>query len=269
MTKPTDTIKQRIAAAPHDPGQKCSTPDCGRLTMRAAGIGLAAFACRPCVLHTARHGSAWHGTYRATELAPYVKAAAAWIKANRVASPFVSAAIAGLSELLATSGPAEIVPRLRGKSAQDRSRVAFARLREAGIKPERILAIYLAVCAIIREDKSSHRVQDFTIVQVAKACHRLASGYHRRWELPVGRSGQTAPLEMHVYSRSSGRLLRFMGEAIHRVCEVAAAGEHLADVLALKVERFGPHPSTLPGWRPDWQVKLLDARSKAAGQTNV
>lgn len=258
------SIKQRIAAASSDDvEQKCMIPGCGRLSTRSAGVGLSSFSCRYHLQRKARHGSPWHASYSAAELQPFLKAASAWIAAHRTDHMFVAAVIEELQGVLDTSGHAEIATRLRGLSAKSRGRIALARLRDANVSPERLFAIYLAVCSLIEEDRGSHRTYEFTIVQLAKACHRLASGYHRRWELPLA-DGRVAVAIIHAYPRSSGRVLRVIGEAINKACEVAAQ-EHLAAVLALKVERFGPHASTLSGWIPEWKRQLLEARCRQTG----
>jgi hypothetical protein len=210
--------------------------------MRAEGTGLAAFHCKHHVEHKARHGSHWHGTYKAAEIAPYRKAADAWLKANAGDITVVSA-LNALRTLLDSSGPFTPSTSLRGLPARDRSRIAFVRLARAEVRPEAILAIHLAVSALIEEDPGSHRVKEFRIVQVAKAVHRLASGYHRKWEFE-GADGRKRVTELHGYARSTGRVLRFIGEEIDKACEAVVA-DHLADVLALKVERYGMHPGKL------------------------
>ena len=88
-------------------------------------------------------------------------------------------------------------------------------------------------------------------MQVAKAAHRLASGTHRHWDFPLDNGG-TAPLAFHAYPRSSGRVLRVIGKAIEEACEVVT-GRDLQALRDLKRERFGPHPSQLPGWKPLWK----------------
>lgn len=243
-------IQRRAAAETKNFLPACSICDprtgkpCGRPTMRAAARGLAQFHCRYHVEHKARHGSHWHPSYRAAELKPYLAAAAQWI-GKRCDEHYVKSATTGLHGLLQLAGRAEIATRLRGLPPQERAKVALARLREAGIEPERLLAIHLAISALIVEDPGSHRVREFRIVQVAKAAHRLASGYHKSWDVPQ-RDGQTARIELHAYPRSSGRVLRHLGEMIERECELVA-DHHLADVLALKVKLFGQHPAVPNG----------------------
>ena len=187
-------------------------------------------------------------------------AAARWLTDNGK-DVYVSHALRFLEATLDSAGEVEIATRLRGLPADKRARVAFARLREANIKPERLAAVYLAVCGLIEQDAGSHRVEDFRIVQTAKALHRLASGYHKRWDFPLP-SGATAPIVLHAYPPSSGRVLRVIGLAIERACELIEQ-HHLQAILSLKNEMFGPHPSSLPGWKPEWRLKL-DAERAAA-----
>ena len=51
--------------------------------------------------------------------------------------------------------------------------------------------------------------------------------------------------EMHAYPRSAGRILRFLGKMIEREAELIV-DHHLAAVLTLKLNRYGPHPSNAP-----------------------
>jgi hypothetical protein len=220
----------------------CAVPGCGRSTMKAAGIGLAAFHCKRHVEYKARHGSHWHRSYRADELKGYLAAAKSYIRPRLKTDQHIRQAVAGLAVLLEQS-PYEIATRLRGIPAKARAAIAFGRLRKKGIEPERLLAIHLAVTALIEEDPGSHRTKEFRLVQTAKALHRLASGYHRVWP-QQDQKGRTFRLEVHAYARSTGRVLRLIGQAIEERCEWAAE-KHLAGVLALKVKRYGRH-SALP-----------------------
>lgn len=206
--------------------------------------GLASFHCRRHVEHKARHGSHWHGTYRAAELKPYIAAASSYVQIRAKSDRFIKAALNAIALLLEEAGPTEIATRLKGMSAARRARIALARLRVAGIKPERFVGIVLAVTALIEEDPGSHRTKEFRIVQIAKALHRLASGYHRVFEFQdhLGRKRRT---ELHAFPRSSGPVLRLIGRAIDEPCEWVA-DKHLAAVLALKIRRYGRHPALPP-----------------------
>lgn len=226
---------------------RCSIPDpktgraCGQPTMRALGLGLAAFHCRKHVEHRARHGSHWHGTYSAAELKPYLAAATSYVRPRAESDRFIKAALNAIALLLQEAGPTEIATRLRGMSPRKRARIALARLRVAGIKPERFVAIVLAIAALIEEDPGSHRTKEFRTVQIAKALHRLASGYHRVWELPDERGRLRKVSELHAFPRSSGQVLRIMGRAVEEHCEWVVE-KHLPGVLALKKKRYGQHP---------------------------
>ncbi len=211
--------------------------------MKAAGLGLAAFHCRKHVEHKARHGSHWHETYSAAELKPYFAAATSYVRLRAESDRFIKTALNAIALLIEESGPTEIATRLKGMSAAKRARIALARLRVARIKPERFVAIVLAVTALIEEDPGSHRTKEFRTVQIAKALHRLASGTHKVWEVE-GYNGRNLRTELHAFPRSSGPVLRLIGKAIEQPCEWVVE-KHLSAVLALKAKRYGRHPALL------------------------
>lgn len=233
--------------------RSCAVPGCSRLGAHAQAQTMGLLHCRYHIQHKARHGSHWHGTYRASDLQPYLRAAAQWVKANRSHAD-VTMATLWLKGLLEGAGRTDLAHRIKGKPAALRAKFAFARLREADIKPDRILCIYLAVCALIEDDRGSHRVEEFRIVQVAKAVHRLASGSHQHWQVPLA-NGSTAPLAMHTFPRSSGIVLRVIGRQIEECCRVVAE-RAVDEVRALKRATCGPHPSQNPDWVPEWRRKL-------------
>lgn len=219
---------------------RCAIPGCTRPTSFASGKGRAHHHCRYHVQHKARHGSHWHGTYLARDLKPYIAAAADWLRANRE-SPLVVAAWTELQHVLAGAGRIDPATNLRGQPPKYRARVAFARLREAGVSPDRLMAIYIGVSALIQDDYGSHRTEEFRLVQAAKAAHRLASGTHRRWEMwnPVGSS---VPVELHAYPRSSGLVLRQIGATLDKACREIAASA-LVEVIEAKTAKADHHPS--------------------------
>ncbi|TIR30133.1 MAG: hypothetical protein E5X07_23005 [Mesorhizobium sp.] len=249
LTTVSTKIEARFAAGALAEQQSCAVPGCNRKPSLASGTGLSPFHCRYHVLHKARHGSHWCTTYRAAELSPYVVAASAWL-AQGTQLGAVGAAIQELAHVLAGAGRVDPAMNLRGQPASYRARVAFARLREAGIEPHRLLAIYLGISALIEDDLGSHRSQEFKMVQAAKAVHRLASGTHKSWEMfnPIGPDIHT---ELHAYPRSSGLVLRKIGEKLEKAGEFLAA-DAIPEIIAIKAKRFGEHPSHLPGWRPAW-----------------
>jgi hypothetical protein len=257
------SIKQRIQIAHEQTSSsgipRCCTPDCGRPTMQAAGNGLAALHCKYCVAHRARHGSYWAPPIRATDLRPYLAASIKWIKERRT-EPFIKHALLGLMGLLDSAGHAERAQDIKWRTAASRAKVAFARLREADIKPERLLAIHMAVSALIEDDAGSHRVNEYRIVQVAKAAHRLASGTHQHWAVPTN-DGSTRPIEFHAYPKSSGGVLRIIGATVEELCRDVTERD-LQALRDLKRLRFGKHPSQLPGWKPLWKLKREAAATR-------
>lgn len=245
MPKRRAAIRARLSTGVSG-ASTCAIPGCSNPTLAASGKGLAAFHCRKHVEHKARHGSHWHGTYSASELKPYLAAATSYVRLRAGSDRLMKAALSAIALLLEEAGPTEIATRLKGMSATRRSRIALARLRVAGIKPERFVAIVLAVTALIEEDPGSHRVKEFRIVQIAKALHRLASGYHRVWELTDENGRSKKVSELHAFPRSSGPVLRLIGKAIEQPCEWVV-DKHLSAVLALKVKRYGRHPALPTG----------------------
>lgn len=260
MTKaaqPRAGLKSIIEADPLDGfPDTCAIPGCRRPTTRKAGQGVAAFHCKYHVQRRARHGSHWAPSIKAAALRPYLRTAETWVRAHQEDGQ-VLGALGALDALMATAGSVERPQDLRYRSAAFKAKVAFARLREAGTQPSRLLAAHMAVVAIIEEDRESHRVFEYRIVQAAKAIHRLASGFHRQWEKPRP-DGSVLPVEMHTYPRSAGQVLRNMGEKLEAICGALSDGS-LEAVLGAKRERFGLHPSHLPGWLPEWRRKLMAA----------
>lgn len=254
-----EEMAARITARKADALPRCSVPGCSRPTMLAAGRGLADTLCRYHVDQKARHGSTWRGSYPATELRPYLLTAQQFIKGNQ-ADPHIALATAALQGMLDGSGRVEAAMSIKRRPAKNRAKIALARLRAAGITGERILANHMAMAALIADDAGRHRVEEHRVVQVAKALHRLASGTHRRWDYPLS-DGRTAPVELHVYPRSSGRVLREIGREVDELCADATA-HHVETIRALKTERNGPHPSRQPGWRPLWRQRMDAAHGR-------
>ncbi|WP_245322413.1 MULTISPECIES: hypothetical protein [unclassified Mesorhizobium] len=171
--------------------------------------------CRSHADHYARHGSPYKATYGAREINPYRVAALAWLEANQN-DTYVANAVDRVATLLRTAGPHVEAFRLRGLSPQERAKAGWARLRKAGVDPRRVVAAWLAVEMIIRDDPQAERKAEFRQVQAAKLVHRMASGTHKRWG-----EGSTAT-ELHVYPRPRGRVLRHMGEALEKAVELVA-----------------------------------------------
>jgi hypothetical protein len=102
------------------------------------------------------------------------------------------------------------------------------------VKPETLLAITLAVCALITDDPRADKTPEYRHVQIAKAAHRRASGFHRVW---------SERSSLHVFARSTGRVLRILGKMLEEYCQ-GAIEVHVSEILKLKVKRYGPHPNS-------------------------
>lgn len=147
-----------------------------------------------------------------------------------------------------------------GMKADERAKVAWARLRKAQIDPRLPLAAWLAVEMAIREDPQSVTKAEYRRVQAAKIVHRLASGTHKRWVRERQHPSdpfikQAVVDEMHVYPKSRGRVLRHIGEDLEKAAELLAQA-HLNAILAFKKEQEAagklaqrPHPSRQTGVR--------------------
>lgn len=231
-------LRSRITSSANDHFPKCTIIGCGRPTQRAERSGLAIALCRKHLDHRQRHGSPFCPSPSAVLLKPYLKAALRIIDQRRE-EMFVKSALAGLEGLMRSGGNATIAPRLKGLPPGERARVALARLREAGTKPERLLAIVLAVHALIEDaPEHVHRIKDWRIVAIAKVAHRLASGHHVHYEATDEETGIIYRSEYHAYPRSSGRVLRHLGELLEREAE-HVIDRRLSDVVGLKRQLFG------------------------------
>lgn len=231
------TIKRRVASTHStDFHATCAIPACGRPTMRAAGVGLAPFHCRRHVEHRARHGSLWRTSFRASELRPFVTAAIAYVGLRASNDKFIAAAIGDMRRVLEDAGLVEIATRLKGMSATKRAKIGLARLRVEGVPPQRIVSIVLAVAALIEADATAPRAKEFQTVQTCKAVHRLASGTHRVWVVE-DHQGRKRRTEMHAFPKSTGRVLREMGQMLEKPCEWVIE-KHVAGVLAHR-QRYG------------------------------
>jgi hypothetical protein len=217
--------------------QSCRIFGCGRSTRAASGGGLNRLYCRNHEDHFQRHGSYTKGTYTKAQLAPARKVVRQWLEQNRDL-PLVKAAIEGARALLDTAGLAEPAFRLRGRSPQERARIAWARLRAAGVAPVKLVEAWLTVELTIAKDPQPDRHEEFKRVQAAKLVHRLASGTHKKWE-HVAPDGFKVVTEMHRYPASRGRVLRHMGADLQQLADVLSA-HHLADIGVNKTRLGGP-----------------------------
>lgn len=226
------SIASRIATITSHGKPRCSVSGCERPTTLMSGDGLSHHYCKHHVRFAARHGSLWHRSYSASDLKPYLRAATSYINARLLTDPSIRDAMDRLTFMIVGS-PYEQATRLRGLSATTRAEIAFGRFRKRGIKADKLLAITFAVHALVVEDPLADKTTEFRVVQVAKACHRRASGFHRVW---------SERLSLHAFARSTGRVLRILGRMLEERCE-AAIHDHLEGILGLKVKRYGLHPN--------------------------
>jgi len=174
---------------------------------------------RLCRTHSdfySRHGSPYQRSYTAAELAPFRRAAEKWLKAN-IQDHWVQNARQRIQTLYQNAGPHIEAFRLRGLPPKDRGKAAWARLRKAKVDPLRVIAAWLAVEMAIVSDPRGETKKEFKQVQAAKLVHRMSSGTHKRWG-----EGPSAK-ELHVYPRSRGRVLRYIGSDIAEAVELLIA----------------------------------------------
>jgi hypothetical protein len=256
-------IRQRSKEQTEDSHKRCALFGCSLYSMRAAGQGLSAH-CRYHVQYAARHGSLWKRSYSATELAPFRKTARGWLSKNSN-DKIVAQALGNFEALLSGAGLTEIATRLRGLKPQERARIAVARLREAKVPALRLLEVVLAVNMIILDDPIIDRAKQFRLYQVAKPCHRMASGYHKKWTREAS-NGSTITTEIHAYPKSSGRVLGYLGAELERCAEWVIEA-HIRTVLAQKVKSFGrfiPAEKANSTPQPNPSFKPPNVRAKAS-----
>lgn len=98
--------------------------------------------------------------------------------------------------------------RLRGLDPRERAWKHWARLRKADVDPQSV------------------STTEFKRVQAAKLVRRMASGTHKRWEREQADAfwsrlrTKTVVEEKHWYSRSRGRVLRYIGEDLEGAVEL-------------------------------------------------
>lgn len=204
----------RAIIVPTNRAGKCTLPGCRQKTQQSAGEGYSVRYCKHHVEFHRRHGSHWHRSIAAKDLAPARRATKQWLKANRDDRRVVTA-LASVDALLKEAGRYLNAYQIRGKSPEERARFALARLRNAEIAPATILERAIAVSAHCEARGIDERQREFRKVQMAKSVHRLASGTHRTT------SGFMIPTK---YPRSEGQVLRHLGSWMDEIVEYALGG---------------------------------------------
>lgn len=212
-------VKQR-AAEPSSMFSRCRVVGCCKPARAGTDNGLDTRFCRQHADHYSRHGSPYRRSFTAKELAPYRKAANAWLEAH-AEDQWVRNAVDRVETLFRAAGPHIEAFRLRGLSPEERAKAAWARLRKAKIDPRRVIVAWLSVEMAIAADPQADRKPEYKRVQAAKLVHKMASGTHKRWE-----TGPGGAQELHVYPRSRGRVLRHIGEDVEEAAALLV--EHAA-----------------------------------------
>lgn len=276
MTPSNTKLKVKLQAqAANDRAQgevhRCCQSFCPNLSMRSAGTGFSLELCERHTERLARHGHPSIGSIPGPMLRPYVDTARRWIASEQaLGNVRVQAARTAIWGLMQTAGNAPSALDSKWWSAEDKAKAAWARLREQGVAPERILGSHLGMVALLSDDFWLPRSREYMFVQSSKAIWRLASGTHREWEIalpvPLADGGAEAPItkaSLHVYPRPQGRPLRIIGQSLDESCG-SLAEERAPAIIAATEARLGHrHPCHTPGYEPDWR-KADRAKHEAA-----
>ncbi len=211
------------ASQPSHMFTRCRVIGCSKPARAGTDDGLDTRFCRGHADHYARHGSPYTRSYSSKEIGPYRKAALAWLE-DQQANPGVRNAMDRIKSLYQSAGAHVEAFRLRGLTPEARAKAAWARLRKAGVEPQLVVAAWLAVEMILRDDPQAERKVEFKRVQAAKLIHRMASGTHKKW------TRGAAVTELHVYPRSRGRVLRHIGEDLEKATELLVEHHDLPQV---------------------------------------
>ncbi len=197
----------------------CCLPGCLRLNQRQTGDGYSPRYCKHHIEFYRRHGSYWFKSLAASELKPFRKASRTWLVHHR--EDFrVKAALDRIAALLETSGRAENAYSLRWLKADEKAKIALARLRNAKVPPSIILERIVAVTTCCEAKGIDERQREYRYVQLAKSVHRLASGTHKTT------SGFPLPSK---YPRSEGQMLRRLGEWLDDIAAFVMDGRYIAE----------------------------------------
>lgn len=153
----------------------------------------------------------------AKELATSMVAARRWLKENAT-DPRVTASVAAIDNMMQGAGRYLNAYQQRGKSAEERAKIALTRLRREEVEAITILQRAIAVTARCQERGIDDRQREYRHVQIAKAVHRLASGTHKT------HSGFPMPVK---YPRSEGQVLRHLGRWLDDIAAFALNGREI------------------------------------------
>ena len=215
----------------------CRVVGCSQPARAGTTKGLDRRFCRRHADHHSRHGSAYKRSFSANDLVRYRRIVRRWLKGH-VNDSWVANAVDRVNGLYAQAGPFEEAFRLAGLPPKERARKAWARFRDAGVAPERVVESWLVIELAVRLDPQPDGDREFKRVQGAKLIHRLASGSHKRWERePMLNSGhkqagpKTIVTELHKYPHSRGKVLRYIGADMEGACSLVVSS-HLPELLS-------------------------------------
>ena len=239
-------------AIPENARSRCIVWGCPNKPQMATGTGLSPRLCQSHLKQRQRHGSPHRKTWPAAELRPYLKSAELWLKQNASQS-MVRAVLARMQSLLDTSGGPETAYATLRADASRKAKAALAKLRVAGIKAERLVAIVLATYAIAEDDDSERTLSEFRTVAIGKQAHRLSA----RWMPEKAKTlpeGSMARRTYEKFEHSAGGVLRELGKAIDEAGNLLV-DQATVEILELKRTKFGPHPSRQVGGEAQGNVR--------------
>lgn len=212
----------------------CRVVGCSQPARAGTTKGLDRRFCRRHADHHSRHGSAYKRSFSANDLVRYRRIVRRWLKGH-VNDRWVANAVDRVNGLYAQAGPFEEAFRLAGLPPKERARKAWARFRDAGVAPERVVESWLVIELAVRLDPQPDGDREFKRVQGAKLIHRLASGSHKRWEreamLKPGNVPKIIVTELHKYPHSRGKVLRYIGADMEEACGLVVSS-HLPGLLS-------------------------------------
>lgn len=204
------------------PLPKCSIPGCGAPVAELRGQALG-HLCRPHLERLRRHGCAWLGTYKASDLNAYRRAVWHWLSENEAALG-VRVTTGSVSRLIA-QGSQQPIRQVVRQNAEVKAAAIWGRFAASNTDPKIIASAILAVWLRVADDHSAGRAPsgaEYRDVQTAKLLLRLAGGSVRRW--PSRREGGQ-PIVLKSFVSSEGRVLRVLGRGAAEVAQSLSEGE--------------------------------------------
>ncbi len=237
--KRAEEVKKR-AECPNSMYSYCGVIGCRQPARAGTSDGLDQRYCRAHADHYQRHGSALKGSYSASVLNPYRRAAMDWLLAHGGLF-WVKDAVDRVGSLYRQAGRHVEAFRLRGLKPRERAWALWARLRHHAVDPRLPIAAWLAVEMAIADDLQPVSTAEFKRVQAAKIVHRMASGTHKRWDrerlnpIHPGLPPIIQVQRQSWYPKSRGRVLRHAGEDLEKAVAQLVA-HHLEEVKDHKRE---------------------------------